>query len=93
MKDWGATATHISTNYVSPLFVRLHYRRAKIPFTPQPKMPPFFGTMFAVQHVALASSHKNSEKNLRYIKKNRMIFKIVSYLYGNKTIKFLQEIA
>jgi hypothetical protein len=55
-------ATPQSTNHVSPLFVRLHYRRAKIPFTPRPKIPPFFGTMFAVQPIALTSSHKNSEK-------------------------------
>jgi hypothetical protein len=40
-----------TTNYVSPLFVRLHYRRAKIPFTPQPKISSFFGTMFAVKNI------------------------------------------
>jgi hypothetical protein len=32
--------------YVSSAFVRLHYRRIEIPFTPYPKISLFFGTMF-----------------------------------------------
>jgi hypothetical protein len=51
--------------YVSSIFVCLHYCRAKISFTAQPKKAAFFGTMFVSAARRPYFIPKNSEKKFK----------------------------